>query len=81
MYFLGGGSRKGLDYKIYKGLKYNLFLQSPSGFPVSLVKLALTKMSLVWQVFGGNDLSDSKEMKYNTKAFIVAYFITFFYPR
>jgi len=43
-------------------------LKSPSGFPVSLVKLALTKMSLVWQVFGGNDLSDSKEMKYNTKA-------------
>ena len=43
-------------------------LKTPAGFPVTLVKLALTKLSLVWQMFGGNDLSESKEMKCNTKA-------------
>ena len=35
-------------------------LRAPKSFPMSTVKLALTKISLVWQIFGGNDLSDSK---------------------
>lgn len=43
-------------------------LKPPRGFPLSQVKLALTKLSLVWQIFGGNDLSESKEMKCSTKA-------------
>jgi len=48
-------------------------LRAPKSFPVSTVKLALTKISLVWQIFGGNDLSDSKEMKCNTKATLQKY--------
>jgi len=43
-------------------------LKSPKSFPLPQVKLSLTKLSLVWQIFGGNDFSTSKEMKHNTKA-------------
>jgi len=43
-------------------------LKSPKGFPLPQLKLSLTKLSLVWQIFGGNDFSSSKEMRHNTKA-------------
>jgi len=43
-------------------------LKSPKGFPLPQMKLSLTKLSLVWQIFGGNDFSSSKEMRHNTKA-------------
>ena len=43
-------------------------LKSPKDFPQPLLKLSLTKLSLVWQIFGGNDFSASKEMKVNTRA-------------
>eukprot|EP00092_Neocalanus_flemingeri_P029317 GFUD01031829.1.p1 GENE.GFUD01031829.1~~GFUD01031829.1.p1 ORF type:complete len:1567 (-),score=501.95 GFUD01031829.1:381-5081(-) len=43
-------------------------LKSPKGFPLPQMKLSLTKLSLVWQIFGGNDFSSSKEMKHNTRA-------------
>ena len=32
------------------------------------MKLSLTKMNIIWQIFGGNDFSSSKEMKHNCKA-------------
>ena len=32
------------------------------------MKLALKRVSILWQIFGGNDLSTSKDMKCNTKA-------------
>jgi len=43
-------------------------LKGPKGFPLPQLKLSLTKLSLVWQIFGGNDFSSSKEMRHNTKA-------------
>ena len=43
-------------------------LRPPQGFPSPQLRLALTRLSLVWQIFGGNDFSDSKEMACNTKA-------------
>jgi hypothetical protein len=43
------------------------YLKAPRGFPVSVAKLALTKLSLLWQIFGGNDFSESRQMKSNTK--------------
>ena len=30
--------------------------------------MALKRISILWQIFGGNDLSNSKDMKCNTKA-------------
>ena len=32
------------------------------------MKISLTKMNLLWQIFGGNDFSTSKEMKHSCKA-------------
>jgi autophagy-related protein 2 len=43
-------------------------LRAPKGFPSPQLKLALTRLSLVWQIFGGNDFSESKEMRCNTRA-------------
>ena len=43
-------------------------LRPPPGFPAPNLRLALTRLSLCWQVFGGNDFSASKEMRCNTKA-------------
>ena len=43
-------------------------LKSPRGFPLPQMKLSLTKMNIIWQIFGGNDFSSSKEMKHNCKA-------------
>eukprot|EP00088_Acartia_fossae_P059445 TRINITY_DN7056_c0_g1_i2.p1 TRINITY_DN7056_c0_g1~~TRINITY_DN7056_c0_g1_i2.p1 ORF type:complete len:712 (+),score=179.37 TRINITY_DN7056_c0_g1_i2:77-2137(+) len=44
------------------------YLKSPAGFPLAQVKLSLKRISILWQIFGGNDLSSSKDMKCNTKA-------------
>ena len=43
-------------------------LKSPRGFPQYQIKLCLTKMNILWQIFGGNDFSSSMEMKHNCKA-------------
>ena len=43
-------------------------LKSPRGFPQYQMKLCLTKMNILWQIFGGNDFSSSMEMKHNCKA-------------
>jgi len=44
------------------------YLKPPKEFPLPQAKISLTKMSLVWQIFGGNDFSNSKEMRSNTKS-------------
>ena len=43
-------------------------LKPPKSFPSPQLKLSLTKLSLLWQIFGGNDFSSSKEMACNTRA-------------
>ena len=43
-------------------------LRPPKGFPLPQLKLSLTRLSLVWQIFGGNDFSASQEMACNTRA-------------
>ena len=43
-------------------------LKTPQDFPQPQMKISLTKMNLLWQIFGGNDFSTSKEMKHSCKA-------------
>ena len=43
-------------------------LKIPKDFPQPQMKISLTRMNLLWQIFGGNDFSSSKEMKHSCKA-------------
>ena len=43
-------------------------LKNPKGFPQPQMKISLTRMNLLWQIFGGNDFSSCKEMKHSCKA-------------